>query len=598
MQAPGTHDWLPTPTTALQDAAALYIAHGLRTVILHGITASGACTCGRSTGGCKPGKHPAANAWQKKVYQTVDDFRDALTSPKAPSPANLGIVLGEQLTGDYLLAVDGDDVERMAVLEAALGALPVTLTARTGGGGSHRLLALGAGMDPKRLRNRVGLRLPSESPSPGVDVRVAGGQVAVCPSLHVSGQRYSWSVAAPIAELPQAWFDVMAEPVPVARAARTSSAPGVTNLNDRYIARVIERAAQDIAGRGKGERNGVLFSKSCTVLEYCAGAGLAFAHALGELRSAGVACGLPKAEVDDVLRKAERQVRSSGKTRVPPPPSPRGVATTAATHAPAADVEAEPESEAVDWMEELARSKQGNIKNTLGNAVLIVRHDDFFKGRVSFNRMRVTPCIDGSPLKDADLARFRVEMEKRWGFAPGKETMADAIVLAGDERSFHPVQDYLTGLAWDGEARIARVASEVLGISSPDAMTDRVVRAWFVSAVARALRPGCKVDTGLILVGSQGAKKSGFFKTLFGPEWFGDSPIPIGDKDAAILLQRVWGYEAAEMEDLSRKTAEAVKQFMSTAADIYRSPYERSATAKKRRTDQGSAVSGPGGAKS
>ena len=159
----------------------------------------------------------------------------------------------------------------------------------------------------------------------------------------------------------------------------------------------------------------------------------------------------------------------------------------------------------------------------------------------------------------------------------------DALLAVAQARAYYPVEEYLSGLAWDGTPRIARLLEDVLGVE-PTPLLQFYVRRFIISAVARALAPGCKVDTALILVGDQGAKKSGFFKTLFGSDWFGDSPIPIGDKDAAIMLQRVWGYEAAEMEDLSRKTAEAVKQFMSTAADIYRSPYERSATAKKRRS--------------
>ena len=89
------------------------------------------------------------------------------------------------------------------------------------------------------------------------------------------------------------------------------------------------------------------------------------------------------------------------------------------------------------------------------------------------------------------------------------------------------------------------------------------------------------MDTALVLVGDQGAKKSTFYRTLFG-EWFGDRPIPIGNKDAFIQLACVWGYEAAEMESLNRQTAEAVKAFMSSATDLYRKPYGAVAEPVKR----------------
>lgn len=233
----------------------------------------------------------------------------------------------------------------------------------------------------------------------------------------------------------------------------------------------------------------------------------------------------------------------------------------------------------------LALNAQRLPKATLSNLTLIFGEDPRWSS-LRLNRLGDTiewnqgTWEQGAAMR-AEAARWLAQ-HYRLDVSSGS-LIEEALLAVAQARAFYPVEEYLRGLTWDGTPRIERLLGEVLGVESAP-LLQLYVRRFLLSAVARALEPGCKVDTGLILVGSQGAKKSGFFKTLFGPEWFGDSPIPIGDKDAAILLQRVWGYEAAEMEDLSRKTAEAVKQFMSTAADIYRSPYERSATAKKRRS--------------
>jgi putative DNA primase/helicase len=144
------------------------------------------------------------------------------------------------------------------------------------------------------------------------------------------------------------------------------------------------------------------------------------------------------------------------------------------------------------------------------------------------------------------------------------------------ERVYSPVVEYLRGLCWDGEPRVGRVLREVLGVEAT-ALHEAYLGCTLKAAVARAIEPGCKADTALVLIGGQGAGKSTFFRVLFGSSWFGDSPIPIGSKDAAIQLQRCWGYEAAEMESLTRRSAEEVKQFMSTSRDLVRLPYQRQA---------------------
>lgn len=112
-------------------------------------------------------------------------------------------------------------------------------------------------------------------------------------------------------------------------------------------------------------------------------------------------------------------------------------------------------------------------------------------------------------------------------------------------------------------------------------MEQTYIRRFLIGAVARALRPGCKMDTALVLTGKQGAKKSTFFKTLFG-EWFGDSPIPIGNKDAFIQMAASWGYEAQELESTRKKEVEAVRGFMSSGCDTYRAPYASTAKPHRR----------------
>jgi predicted P-loop ATPase len=96
-----------------------------------------------------------------------------------------------------------------------------------------------------------------------------------------------------------------------------------------------------------------------------------------------------------------------------------------------------------------------------------------------------------------------------------------------------------------------------------------------IAAVARAMRPGCKVDDVLVLIGEQGVGKSTFFDVLAG-EWFTDTPVNIGDKDGKLVMRKAWIVEWAELESMRRaKDQEAIKGFLSAKVDLFRKPYGR-----------------------
>jgi hypothetical protein len=114
--------------------------------------------------------------------------------------ANVGIVTG-LVSGLVVVDVDAQHggFESLAALEREHGPLPHTVAAVTGGGGRHLYFDHPRGA----LRNRVGLR-------PGIDLRAEGGCVVAPPSVHPSGQRYTWEPGrapgdVPLAALPP-WF--------------------------------------------------------------------------------------------------------------------------------------------------------------------------------------------------------------------------------------------------------------------------------------------------------------------------------------------------------------------------------------------------------
>lgn len=138
----------------------------------------GGCLCGRKCD--RPGKHPLYLPGDLEQGLT-DARRDRATIcrwfVRAPEP-NIA------MRTDDLLVLDVAKLELPTWEENFCDLIPPTLTARTGGGGLHLLLALPAG---RRVKNSVG-RL-----SPGIDVRSGpGGYIVAPPSAHKSGGRYRW----------------------------------------------------------------------------------------------------------------------------------------------------------------------------------------------------------------------------------------------------------------------------------------------------------------------------------------------------------------------------------------------------------------------
>lgn len=96
--------------------------------------------------------------------------------------ANVGIVTG-RVSGIVVVDVDlrHGGPASVAEAEAALGPLPPTVEAISGGGGRHLYYAHPGGT----LANRVAIR-------PGIDLRGDGGCVVAPPSRHPGGGCYAW----------------------------------------------------------------------------------------------------------------------------------------------------------------------------------------------------------------------------------------------------------------------------------------------------------------------------------------------------------------------------------------------------------------------
>jgi predicted P-loop ATPase len=225
---------------------------------------------------------------------------------------------------------------------------------------------------------------------------------------------------------------------------------------------------------------------------------------------------------------------------------------------------------------------QGKPIKTMKNLKTMLEHDPKLKGKLRLNLFSGRIDIDGEmPWKrpgtsntwnDDDVAQLRIYLEPFFGKL-AKNDILDAVAAAASDQAYHPVRDYLNGLSWDGTPRLDTLFIDYLG-AADTAYTRAVTRKAFTAAVARVMTPGCKYDTMLVLVGTQGRHKSTILAKM-GGAWFSDSLRTFGDKDAMETIQGTWLNEVAEMQAMAKAEVDAVKMFLSKTNDYYRAAYGR-----------------------
>ena len=235
-----------------------------------------------------------------------------------------------------------------------------------------------------------------------------------------------------------------------------------------------------------------------------------------------------------------------------------------------------------DWKEKLKVTEKGALAQTIENAVIILRHDPKLKDCLAYNEMdhnivslKSLPwrTINGaSQWVDTDDAALRFYMERLYGMT-GKDRIFDAVNVVAQERSFHPVRDYLNDCKWDGVPRVDTLLIDYLG-AEDSAYTRAVTRKTLVAAVARVFKPGCKFDYMLTLRGKQGLGKSAIIAKLGGP-WFSDTFTTMQGKDAYEQVQGVWIMEVGELAGMRKAEAETIKLYISKQVDRFRPAYGR-----------------------
>jgi predicted P-loop ATPase len=158
-------------------------------------------------------------------------------------------------------------------------------------------------------------------------------------------------------------------------------------------------------------------------------------------------------------------------------------------------------------------------------------------------------------------------------FIKSSSVISEGVRATAKANAYHPVREWLDGLRWDGVPRLEDWLTDYAGVVKTE-YTSLVGKLFLIGMVARIYRPGCKMDTALIMEGLQGEGKSTIARALAG-EWFSDTTFVMGDKDSFIGLRGKWAYELAELDSFNRSESTRAKAFISSSTDSYRAPYDR-----------------------
>jgi predicted P-loop ATPase len=230
-------------------------------------------------------------------------------------------------------------------------------------------------------------------------------------------------------------------------------------------------------------------------------------------------------------------------------------------------------------------TKHGLPMSILANVMIALRNDPAVKDALAYDEMLCAPMLmhacDGDPdftprpVTDADVGHLQEWLQLAGLRSCGRDTVHQGVDLRAHERAFHPMRNYLEGLVWDGQPRLATWLHVHLG-AEPTLYADAVGRMFLIAMVARIFQPGCRADYMLVLEGPQGELKSTACRVL-GGDYFSDHlpDVATGGKDVSQHLRGKWLLEVTEMHAMGKAETALLKAFITRTVERYRPSYGR-----------------------
>lgn len=205
------------------------------------------------------------------------------------------------------------------------------------------------------------------------------------------------------------------------------------------------------------------------------------------------------------------------------------------------------------------------------------------------NRLEDMIEVDGKRLDDITRSLITMDMAS-YGVPVG---MIDhCINVIASEDSYHPVQDYLNGLVWDGQNHLSKMLQHITGDArnitysngNEYPLSSALIERWLLGCVARGLdgdkEQAFKHQTPmLVIIGKQGLGKSSWVRWLcsgLGFEYHRETPLNPHAPDDIRSAVTKWIWEVDELgSSLRRGDRDALKGFITQEWHTYRKPWGR-----------------------
>lgn len=136
--------------------------------------------------------------------------------------------------------------------------------------------------------------------------------------------------------------------------------------------------------------------------------------------------------------------------------------------------------------ERLDRTENGGVKNSIKNCLTVFRLDGVLHKSICYNlfteKIEIVKPLwwhKRSPvLNETDVNYLMLYLEETYGLSV-ESKIAKAISIIADKNKYHPIQEKLKSLVWDGKKRIENALPHFLGVEKNEYTCAAMQLVWY-----------------------------------------------------------------------------------------------------------------------